>query len=176
MQLAPGSRVIILDPRQAEAAAWNEYKEVKLPAGVRLERETYTGSRPNLSMLTILLAGKTNKKLSNEIEKAARPLLVFPHVTEEILNNYSVIPAGEGLVVRTPARAKRSKTLRFAFSYLLGRNVLPAQLLKETPPDIFELHLRQGMLSPAFIPAGAERGFASWAMAFAARQLIESAA
>ncbi len=172
MQLSAGSRVIILDSRGAEPVVWNYYAKIRLPKNVRIERGVFDGQRPDLNTLKMYFTEK-GQEVS---EEAARPLLIFPFVTEDILEDYSAIPSTDGLVVRAPRLAAKSATLRFAFSYFLGRGLLPAQLLKETPPDVFNIRIRTDGFSPAYVPLGAEGRFAHWASALAARELLEAAA
>jgi len=171
MQFSPGSRVIILDSRGSEAIVWKAY-ERRLPKGVRIERGTFEGSRPDLGTLKNSLTEK-GALLDRQVSRA---LLILPYVTEKVLEDYSEIPLEEGLVVRTPRLAQKNKPLRFAFSYFLGRGMLPAQLLKETPPDVFQVRVHSKRLSPAYVPLGSEGRFASWTLALAARELLEAAA
>lgn len=175
MDLLPGSRVVVLDRRGSEAVGRRQFSKFKLPPYLQPEHFWYQGEYPTIEELKkIFEKGSSSSRASDaEPGQAALPLLVFPYVDEHFLNQYAVLKAEDGIVVRTPKM--RGVKLRKSFSRFLGLRAAPSEL-RDILPDEFKVQVREYGFSSAFIPLSAEGRFASLISAVMQTRSVESAA
>ncbi|MBI3316697.1 MAG: hypothetical protein HYZ85_01660 [Candidatus Omnitrophica bacterium] len=157
MELAEGSRVVVLDSTMSQSSAWDGYSKLAFAESFRIATAI-----PNLAELKRILS-----RFPGHV-----PVLLFPSgFSEAVADQYKSASAETGFAGIVP----NGINARRAFSYLVGHH-LPASVIREVPDQFLGMRNNAKGLSPIWVPFGLERAFTGWMAQFLNSRLAETSA